>query len=338
MNNNTGNEEPTDKVDGKKTTPTMAEAALRLQTQLKESVPPRWDSVPFDLHPLAPFVAKPEWTMLGDAIKKAEQPNQEYTHHIPGEKWISLRCDGTGFSKFTRHLQKLGVFSKGHSPEFAAIMKACCEGLMTKFVAHCGYTQSDEMTVLVAPTSIVRGERQPHMYNGRLQKLCSLAAATVTARFNYELMALCAGKKEVDTMAVLQSLPTFDCRVGVYGTKEQAISLILWRSYDCGINATSDAVFKCGVLGSKQIVKLPTKQRLEWLYQQSLLPLSPHQRDGTFLVKRKRVVSGVDQKTGEPISYLRGRIEQVEGNILQLFKDGALFPPDDILDVGEQRA
>lgn len=94
--------------------------------------------------------------------------------------------------------------------------------LMDKFAAIYGYTQSDEMTVLIAPANVTNGVQQCHPYNGRVQKMCSLAAATVTAHFNYKLMQLCKGEPlPVDALA------TFDCRVGIYDTKEQAV--YQWR-------------------------------------------------------------------------------------------------------------
>ena len=151
----------------------------------------------------------------------------------------------------------------------------------------------------------------------------------MTARFNYELMALCLTKKDdFDLLEVMQCMPTFDCRVGTYDTKDQALSLIFWRAYDCGINAVSDAVYKSGIPGSKQLMKKSTQEKLPWLLKQGMLPLPDHQRDGTFLVKRKRVETGVDGKTGEPVTYRRGRIE---GNVLHRYKDGTLFPADDTL-------
>lgn len=210
-------------------------------------------------------------------------------------------------------------------------MQSCCLDLMTKFNGACGYTQSDELTVLVAPASIVRGEQQPHTCNGRVQKLCSLAAAIVTARFQYDLVAVCH-KKGIDPVSILQSLPAFDCRVGQYVTQPAAISLIFWRGYDCSINAVSDGVLRSGLAGGcKQMITRPTGEKLVWLHSHNLLPLQRHQREGTFMVKVKRVQMGKNQKTGDAVSYLRSRIVQVNGNVLRLFKEDKLFPADETM-------
>ena len=54
---------------------------------------------------------------------------------------------------------------------------------MEQMHASLGYTQSDEMVVFLPPTRVLRGERQPHLRNGRVAKLTSLAASLVTAHF-----------------------------------------------------------------------------------------------------------------------------------------------------------
>jgi len=295
-------------------------------TEFLNTRQPRWvEGVRQDLHPLPPSIPKDVWDALGDALKFAERPTMT---NVPGEKFYSLRCDGTGFSKLMRIFRREGVFAQGYSDEFADIMKQTCTLLMERFSGICGYTQSDEMTVIVAPASVVRGEQQPHIYSGRIAKLTSLAAATATAHFNFCVQKLCQ-KHEIEYTPNL--LATFDCRVGVYETKEEAVSLVLWRAHDCGINGVSDAVFhsKGAVPGAGKIVGMNTSEKLKWLDAQSLLPLCPHQREGSFFVKRKVRIEAVNSRTGEAVQCLRARIEHVPGNVLQLCKDGALFLLDD---------
>ena len=134
------------------------------------------------------------------------------------------------------------------------------------------------------------------MHSGRLQKYCSLAAATVTARFQYELVVVCH-KKGIDQVSILQSLPTFDCRVGQYDTQLEAISSILWRGYDCCIDAVSDGVLRSGLTGRKKMMTKPTGEKLVWLHSNNMLPLQRHQREGTYMAKVKRLLMGKNQKT-----------------------------------------
>ncbi|KAL3905578.1 MAG: hypothetical protein SGILL_009621, partial [Bacillariaceae sp.] len=209
--------------------------------------------------------------------------------------------------------------------------------LMEKFNGYAAYTQSDELTVLMGPASVIRGKQETHVYAGRIQKMCSLAAATVTARFQYELMLLCQ-KNKVDVTEVLvpEKLPTFDCRIGIFDSKEEALALILWRAYDCGVNSVSDAVFHSSIRERKRAMKRNTAEKLELLHENKMLPLPKNQREGTFFVKRKRVFDGTNKKTGEAIKYLRGKIEVVEGNVLILYSKDELFPPDETMETEEK--
>ena len=320
----------------------LAATAAKTQAMLKEHFPRTLHDVPPELHPLPPFVSKEQWTLLGNAIRTAENPT---VLSIPGKYWISLRCDGNGFGRFIKKLKKHGVFTdQGWSPTMASVMTKCCRELMSKFAAKCGFTQSDEITVLIPPTSVDAKNGQvhhPHAHNGRVQKLCSLAAALVTATFNNEIVRLCHkhGITAYDDNDHDDGLflACFDCRVGMYETEQEALSVLLWRSYDCGVNGVSDAVFslKGMVEGAGAMVKESTDHKLKWLYEHSKLPLPPHQREGAYFVKRRRRVVAKDHITNLPVTCLRSRIEQVEGNVLTLFKNNALFPPDEEMDTSE---
>jgi len=299
--------------------------AVAIMDDLKTRNPLIVEGVPAELHEGAPFLPKERWTRLGDELKVAETP---LVYSILGRQWISLRCDGTGFSRFLPKLRAKGIIEEaGFSDDFATIMQDCCRTLTEKFGAVCGFTQSDEMTILIAPANVVNGVQQPHPYNGRVQKLCSLAAATVTAHFNYGLMQLCK-----DQVLPVDALAKFDCRVGAYDTKEQAISLLLWRAYDAGINGVADAVHaKKGEPDRRDVMKLPTGDKLQWLMNQNHLPLPRHQREGTYYVKRKRVLHTTNRATGEPVTCLRSKVEHIPGNIIRLHKEDKLFPPDETL-------
>ena len=117
---------------------------------------------------------------------------------------------------------------------------------------------------------------------------------------------------------------------------EEAISLLLWRAYDCGVKGVSDAIHHCRtnnqIPGAKAMMKSGTHDKLAWLLKHDRLPLDPHQREGTYLVKRKKVCVGRDPRTDTEVLCLRTRIEHVPGNLIRLWKDDQLFPPDDDLE------
>jgi len=227
--------------------PPLARATEKVYDLLRTNKPQE-RHIPADLHPNPPFVPKKVFTELGDLIKIAERPEKD---RICGSQWISLRLDGKGFGKYVRNLQRLGVFGSngGYSQEFALIMQECVTTLMEEFSAICGYTQSDEMTVLIPAANIVRGEQQPHSFNGRVQKIGSLAASVVTGIFNLRVMEKCT--KLNITVEPKSMLARFDCRVGSYDSEKEATSVLLWRAYDCGVNGVSDAVHKAKVGSGK---------------------------------------------------------------------------------------
>ena len=128
----------------------MTECFAQVETELSKNVRIKdMDKVDEKMYQMAPFVSKTLWTHLGDAISKGAERIPGY--NVSGEKWISLRLDGSGFSKLLKVLRNKGIFNKGYSPYFANIMKTCVVALMNKVNGKYGYTQSDEMTILIKP-------------------------------------------------------------------------------------------------------------------------------------------------------------------------------------------
>ncbi|CAJ1372523.1 unnamed protein product [Effrenium voratum] len=307
---------------GAPASPRLADAAKEVWQMLRERQP-RNIQVAAELHQLPPFIPKATWSQLGDLLRVWESPT---TTFVPGDRYLTLRLDGSGFSKLTKRLTAAGAFSDGYSTEFAELMRECCQSLMVKFSAMCGYTQSDEMTLVLAPASVVRGEQQCHSHGGRVVKICTLAASHVTALFNFRLQALFASKG----LSIDESLlASFDCRIGSFASFEEAMALVLWRAADCGVNGVSDAVYKSKIPGAKKVVGLGTDEKLRWLAENQLLPLQPHQAYGSFFAKVRRLHEGVNPKTGQTAVSLRSTIEEVPGHVLCLAKEGQLFPKDD---------
>jgi len=273
-----------------------------------------------------PFIPKAKWSSLGDKVVKAERLQ---VFNVPGDKWISLRLDGHGFSKLTKKLKRDGVLEQGYSATMASWMQECCTSLMDFTSAKYGYTQSDEITVLIPPASVTtKGDekiQQPHIFSGRVLKICTLASSHVTLVWNK-----CVAKKTADWS---QYDCTFDCRMGAYDSAAEALSLILWRSYDCSINGISDACYhQRGKLeGAKQAVNLPTNKKIEFLVANNLLPLQNHQAYGSFYARVKRSRKAVNPQNQQEVLCLRSVVEKVEGNILNLAAADKLTPVDDPL-------
>merc|ERR1712217_75433 len=154
-----------------------------------------------------------------------------------------------------------------------------------------------------------------------------LAASYVTAQFLMQLCQSCQQSKDaLDGLAEL--LPHFDCRLGHYESWEEARALLMWRAYDCSVNGVSDAVYHTKGSG-KHVQSLGTREKLEWLMEASKLPLPRHQAYGTVLVRSKRPVKGFNPKTNETVTTLRGVVERLDGPVLELLRNDALFPKGD---------
>merc|ERR1719424_1465647 len=129
----------------------------------------------------------------------------------------------------------------------------------------------------------------------------SLAAAHVTALFNYEIERLCTSKN-IKLEAHL--LATFDCRLGSYATFEEALSLIFWRAYDSGINGVSDRIhqlkgeFEGDAASARKVAGDGNNgEKLVFLHKLNLLPLPTHQAYGAFYARVQRLRQGTNPKT-----------------------------------------
>lgn len=305
--------------------PSIMHLSEKILADLKRYKPMKVGDMDPSLHYLAPHVPKATWDSLGDLVAAREKSTLQ---NVDGTRWISLRLDGSGFSKAVRVMRRHGILeSEGFSERFADCMQGSLRSLMEKFHAVLGYTQSDEMIVFIPPASIVRGEQMVHTYSGRVTKMTTLAAGFVTANFLMQLSQMCLSKG-VGLEGLATVLPHFDCRIGQYDSWEEARALLMWRAYDCSVNGVSDAVYHSKGSG-KQIMSSGKSEKIEWLWKQGLLPLPRHQAYGTVLAKVKRAVQGYNPQKKEYVTSLRGLIERVDGPVLELARRDALFPKED---------
>jgi hypothetical protein len=127
------------------------------------------------LYECPPRVDKPHWTALGDLIAFKEREHQQPR----SDQCYTLRLDITGMSTLKQRLVTEGTFTSRWDPEFSNIMKAVAHDLTRRYQARWCYTQSDEITLVIAPPP--NSPRFQHYRGGKLQKLVSLAAARASA-------------------------------------------------------------------------------------------------------------------------------------------------------------
>lgn len=159
---------------------------------------------------------------LGDRMKMFE--GMEAKRMLMPKLPILARIDGKKFSKFTKGLKR--PYDKRLSDLMVEITKL----LVKEYGACMGYTQSDEITLLLYSDSL--DSQVP--YNGRIQKLLGDMTAFTTLHFNRLL-------PEYLTEQFVRRYPRFDCRVWNVPTLEEAANVFLWRELDATKNSISMA-------------------------------------------------------------------------------------------------
>jgi tRNA(His) 5'-end guanylyltransferase len=159
---------------------------------------------------------------LGDRMKAYEMAEA-------GRKLLPLipavaRIDGRSFSSFTRGL------ARPYDQRLADLMMETVKYLVQETNANCGYTQSDEISLVwYSPTT-----ETEILFNGRVQKMESVLAGMTSSYFLYH----CPKFLPAEYAA---KLPHFDARVWNVPTKEEAANCFLWREWDATKNSISMA-------------------------------------------------------------------------------------------------
>ena len=100
-------------------------------------------------------------------------------------------------------------------------MKHVTKELVEYCNADIGYTQSDEITIVITK----KHKNSEMFFGGRFQKLCSVLASVATYHFNR--------LSPQDVMAL------FDCRVFEVPDKSYVVKCLEWRALDCRRNSVS---------------------------------------------------------------------------------------------------
>lgn len=158
-------------------------------------------------------------TKLGDRMKMYENLNfKKFSYHtLP----ICIRLDGRNFSKFTKGLKR------PYDERLSKIMVEVCKRLVKETNAKIGYTQSDEITLILYKESI---EKELY-FCGKVFKINSILASLASVWFNKLVMDKIPEKKDLN--------PVFDCRSWEIASKEEACNVLLWRELDATKNSIS---------------------------------------------------------------------------------------------------
>ena len=151
-----------------------------------------------------------------------------YENQTCGIKMLPLipviaRLDGKGFSKFTKGLKR------PYDERLSNLMIETTKYLVKETNANCGYTQSDEITLVWHSDS----QESKIYFDGRLFKMISDLASMTSVFFNSKLAEYLPEKKD--------KLPRFDCRVFNVPTIEEAVNVFYWREKDATKNSITMA-------------------------------------------------------------------------------------------------
>lgn len=158
---------------------------------------------------------------LGDRMKFYE--NQTCGIRMLPRIPVIARLDGKGFSKFTKGLKR------PFDERLSNLMIETTKYLVRETNANCGYTQSDEIT-LVWYTDKVDSSIY---FDGRFFKMVSDLAGMCSVFFNRELPKYLPEKSD--------KMPRFDARVWNVPTLDEAVNTFLWREQDATKNSITMA-------------------------------------------------------------------------------------------------
>lgn len=163
---------------------------------------------------------------LGDRLKTYERI--ETDQKFPPNTYLYVRLDGRTFSKFTKGL------ARPYDIRMSSLMKEVTQALVKEFNAVIGYTQSDEINLIIN-----NSYETSCIFEGKKQKLISTLASYASAVFNAKL-AKAIPEKDPETTG---KYPSFDCRIFPVQNKGEAANAILWREQDAIKNSVSMAAY-----------------------------------------------------------------------------------------------
>jgi tRNA(His) guanylyltransferase len=243
---------------------------------------------------------------LGDRMKGYEAV---WAPRLPRGAPVVIRIDGKNFSKWTVGL------TKPEDATLSGVMQATTLALMEESGAVLGYSQSDEITlVLVAekasgPKSKAGSHGASQIYfNGKVQKLASVLASVATAAFNVRAAEVGLFRFGRPDGAPERPFATFDARVFAVPDVEEAAEAVAWRMRDAVKNGLSAVAQRYA--GHDVLHGLTRDQRLALIEANGdqMSAYSEHLRWGTLFLRRRiaRPFVASDPSTLPPRHPARG--------------------------------
>jgi tRNA(His) 5'-end guanylyltransferase len=264
---------------------------------------------PFETNNNVKFVP-PE--AIGERMKIREH---NIVYNVEPWQFCILRYDGHSFSKFT----------SGFKKPFDDIMKNAMQQTMVdtvdKFSATTGYVQSDEITLVYSPLYNNKDEfnkddnKRCHIFNGKKDKLISVIAGYISARFNYYIMNEIkgheSGYKESFVNLINSCHQHFDGRLLVFDASEldEVLNYFVWRKNDCLRNCVS--AFARYKVGPKKVMYKKFHEMVQIINESepNFDSINSEYKYGVFAKKRMVTKKDIDRKTGEDVEVIRTQVD-----------------------------
>jgi tRNA(His) guanylyltransferase len=206
-------------------------------------------------------------TGFGDRMKGYER--QETGRRLLPLLPVLARIDGKNFSRFTRGLER------PYDERLSALMVATTRYLVEESDALCGYTQSDEISLL-----FYSGDSKSQIFfDGKVQKINSVLASMTAAYFNHNKVDALPEKRE--------ELANFDSRVWSVPNQMEAANVFLWRERDATKNSVSMAAREH--YSHNELLGKSSNQMQEMLFQKGVNwnDYPPFFKRGTFVQRQQ---------------------------------------------------
>lgn len=154
---------------------------------------------------------------FGDRMKLYEgyETERRFMPLLP----IVVRVDGRSFHNFCSGLKR------PFDGRLSALMIEVTKHLVDEFNARIGYTQSDEISLVICQQDFY----DHILFDGKVHKFTSIVAAQASVFFNKNLEQFIPEKAD--------KTPVFDGRAWNVPTREEAANAILWREQDATKNS-----------------------------------------------------------------------------------------------------
>lgn len=212
---------------------------------------------------------------------------------LPGI-YIVARLDGRGFTRLTKEVHK---FEAPFDVRFRDLMVQTVEHLMDcGFQIVYGYTESDEISLLL--------DLQADAFSRKTRKLNSVLAGEASAKFSL----------------LLGGVACFDCRLSQLPRAIDVVDYFRWRNEDAHRNALNAHCYwrlrkegQDANQATRALMKLSVADKNELLFQRGINfnDLPGWQKRGIGVVWREFEKQAVNQKTGEPVTTTRRRLETI---------------------------